>query len=228
MSLFPGAIYGGISQLGASANVAAAPWYLAGGVSPAILLDAWTWKGAASLAAAKVGANGGQCFAPAGSTDFTLTANGLESTVGAKNGWLIPYALNTIKSVIVKAYIPYSATYTLAIFCNGINGFQPRTIAAQGYMAFVNNISKATRSTTFGYHVFCITGRKFMYDGVQSGTDYAVDFASGNYFAINGNGKSKTEIDGWFNGNAVYTCMALYSDSILTQLPQIIAAIELL
>src|SRR5574338_141498 len=43
-------IYGGITQLGAGAQAATAPWWLSGGVSPPDVVAAYQPKGAANLA----------------------------------------------------------------------------------------------------------------------------------------------------------------------------------
>lgn len=75
MTLAPGGIYGGLSQLGAKA---AAPWYLAGGIAAANCVGAWQGKGVASLAESKVN------LVTPGTYDLTSTS---EPTFNSSYGW---------------------------------------------------------------------------------------------------------------------------------------------
>lgn len=91
---FPGGIYGGLGQLGASARTAA-QWWLAGGISAANCLAAYLSKGAASLAASYVNLNN------PGTYD---AAPGVAPTLGA-DGW----GFNGIDKYLTTGIMPTNA-----------------------------------------------------------------------------------------------------------------------
>lgn len=101
MTLFPGSIYGGMAQLGASTKAAAAPWYLAGGIAAANCIAAYAPKGAADLAASYVN------LATPGTNN---AAPGTAPTWDAVNGW----TFNGINQYLTTGLIPARA-YSMII-----------------------------------------------------------------------------------------------------------------
>lgn len=118
MTLFPGSIYGGISQLGASAKAAAIPWYLTGGISAANCIAAYQPKGAANYAASKVNlANPGTYNATDGAAYPTWDASGW-SGVGASSQFLRTGVIPQINYSFIIRYETNSAYagYTLGSY----------------------------------------------------------------------------------------------------------------
>lgn len=110
MTLFPGAIYGGVAQLGASAKAAATPWYLTGGIAAANCVAAYQPKGAADYAASKVNLANPGTYNAADGTAFP--------TWDSTNGWIFN-GTNTTGPYLLTGVINANGWSMILRFSNG-------------------------------------------------------------------------------------------------------------
>jgi hypothetical protein len=140
MTLSPAQIYGGISQLGASAKAqAVTPWWLAGGVSPANVVAAYQPKGAASLAASYIN------LANPGAFDAVPVA---VPGWSAAAGWIFTSA-QAVSTVPVISGESGAKIYTMIIqFTNSQNAFNRHLFGARTGAAATNvNVSQVNAAS---------------------------------------------------------------------------------
>ena len=212
---FPGGIYGGIGQLGARAQAAAAPWYLQGGIAAGNCIAAYKPKGATSQAAALVNlANPGTYNAISGTKAPTwAAATGWSFNEGdgqqyIRTGIIFPDANH---SVIVRFEMntAYTFTYRMAFgsYTAPAFWFAPQWGSKRTYQSVGVASSPGNIINTSGARVACLSDYAYL-DGVQDGaTQFTGDATTKEIYlgAVNNNGPAAASLGGYIHAAAIYS-----------------------